>query len=488
MSQHFYKLTKCKNHLKRKNTLILSLLFLLQFLFINIYGQCPEAPRNVQYSSSFYRAQSYFMQRYESQNASMNVVVQGVPLGGSASSTNWATQNSSLTENEAINLIKSELTNYRAQILAEVSSVLCQISLIPNPSLVQLKAIEAIEKIASIALGNENQITNTTNSNNNFEILPSNPYVIFKTGATSNGTVLIKVFNKTAGQLPLQIEQDYQEGFPWDIRYVEQNLNFTLGAHENKLLRFYVNNPQGRTDPYTASITIKAATDNSIFGICTVNIIPSDDFFQLPIEIKNGEINEHSKIRCTARDHPEFNDAHDSWGQLPYNAGPNMGYANQTSCFAITTASNSVGLNSKKEYSWTFDMNNRLGGKCGPNGSNTGGDGKASPEYRTTINLPIIPTNSSWTIRLSGSATGDTPGGGLTNVYLSGAGVDQTFSFGRSGAPMRLEVTNLKAGQYKLQLNTAELVRGCYGGAQGTEVQTDFSTSLSVNISRIDGN
>ncbi len=110
-------------------------IFLISILCTNnqALGQCPEAPRNIEYSSNFYKAQTYFMEQNNAKSANLNVVIKGVPIGGAASSTNWSRQTSSLTEDEAINYIKSELSNYKAQIFAEATSVLCQISRIPNP-------------------------------------------------------------------------------------------------------------------------------------------------------------------------------------------------------------------------------------------------------------------------------------------------------------------------------------------------------------------
>lgn len=454
---------------------------LIVFLMTNckIAGQCNEPPRNVKYSSNFYNAQTFFMEKSNAKSTDLSVVVNGVPIGGSNSSQNWSKQISQLTEEDAINFIKTELSNYKSQIFAEAGFVLCQISQIPNPTPIQLRAIEAIERIASIALGIE---TNNSNKNGDFELLPSNPYIFFKEGESKNKTLVLKVANTTSGKLDLEIEQEnFPDDFPWYVKYALKDLNFTLNPNESKLLPFYINYPKEQINPYQATIKIKSKTNHSIYAITTVNIIPSDDYFQIMPEILNGEIKTNASIKCTANDNHEFTAEHTDWFSLPYNAGPSMRYAGQTSCQAITNASTKVDASDKKNYSWSVDITNICGGMCGGNGH--GGHGVVKPEYRTTIKLPYISKTSSWTLVLRGKGT---DGDGISNVYFTGNGSDKSFSFDRSGTPQRLIIDKLKGGDYKLEIVLPKLERGCYGSAPGTDAKTSFNSNLSVEITRVD--
>jgi hypothetical protein len=58
----------------------------------------------------------------------MKVEVKGVPIGGNMADKNYTDTGEHLTQQQAIEYLQTELSNYKTQIAAEALSVLCKIS------------------------------------------------------------------------------------------------------------------------------------------------------------------------------------------------------------------------------------------------------------------------------------------------------------------------------------------------------------------------
>ena len=109
-----------------------------------------------------------------------------------------------------------------------------------------------------------------------------------------------------------------------------------------------------------------------------------------------GTIVTRASISVTADNLPPFVDPGAQthlthWWPLPYGAGPNMQWGNHSAGWALTRAAVGVQIQTASLLDATLEINGTVGGKCGKNGSNTGGSGRLNPEYRGFLGLRGCP-------------------------------------------------------------------------------------------------
>lgn len=137
--------------------------------------------------------------------------------------------------------------------------------------------------------------------------------------------------------------------------------------------------------------------------------------------ITPGQIQTNADIYITADNLPPFpHTPHTQWSDLSgspsqYHGGPNMQWGNHSAGWAITRALLEVQIEKPTLLEATIEIDTRCGGKCGKNGTNTGGYGKSHAEFRTSVGLNAHPTAGGvWTVvvdcSFQGNMGADPPG------------------------------------------------------------------------------
>jgi hypothetical protein len=205
------------------------------------------------------------------------------------------------------------------------------------------------------------------------------------------------------------------------------------------------------------------------------------------IEIADGEIKENSKVDATWGIHdvdPEAGLRH-TWRKMPWG-GHNGPWIESAAVETNPTAR--VLVATKDNYQWNLDIVNPITTYCHGGQNPTGGEGEASPQFKTTITLPDFATAGSfWIINLKANTyvdiDNDNSLGSKGLITLSGRGLTKTLSFAvtRSRDVQSLKIDSLEPGTYTLELQAPDMKTSCYG-PPGFVHKATYTTNLSVDI------
>lgn len=207
-----------------------------------------------------------------------------------------------------------------------------------------------------------------------------------------------------------------------------------------------------------------------------------------------GTCREHSEIWMNARDGSYFglpkdpSARHDDPVPLSFEwIGPDMSWKGETHGHAWTRAIHRVIVSSATSYEATLQIHNEVSGGCGPD--NTGGWGRAAPEYRTSFDVPVIPAGVIWTIRFAIDADWADLAGGLDGREVGPCTLRLTSPDGSTtdyNVPRRgktdVEVKPAMTGLYGLRIFGSEVARGCLGAGAGVIVKGRAYIDINIQI------
>ncbi len=196
----------------------------------------------------------------------------------------------------------------------------------------------------------------------------------------------------------------------------------------------------------------------------------------------NGRIRTNANIKCESENQGNFNASDTDWHDVPYNGGPSMGWKNETEAHALTDARFSLS-NQPNSLSANLSVDNKCGGACGRDGTNTGGDGDVSPIYQSQFTLPTQTGPGSWHFDFtlkgrvkegSGNSTGD------YELKFFGNEINRADSCAFDGHE-RVFSYVVPSGAYNLELTFPKFNQGCHGASFGTRGEREFLTELVIS-------
>lgn len=206
-----------------------------------------------------------------------------------------------------------------------------------------------------------------------------------------------------------------------------------------------------------------------------------------------GAILTRASISITADNLPPFQDPAAAthlthWWPLPYAGGPNMQWGNHSAGWAITRASVGTEIQNSTLLDATLEINGRVGGKCGKNGSNTGGSGRLNPEYRGLLGLNAA--DPSWVITLDarffGSAPTDPPGASMPDAqvqFLDPSNAVVHASAVPYNAPASVNTTFSRPPDVlTVVVAIPPFLRGCLGSPENTASESEATFRMRITV------
>lgn len=449
---------------------------------------CPSAPRNTAYSEDFYRAQRFYMEQTHQSSVGADIPLDGVILGVQGTSRDWSKVTSGLDEATARRFVSQELSRLRAQIVAECGAVLCELGK-ASPTAGQISAIDAASRVCSQALLDPSAPTPPTSSAG-FRLTPPTQFVFFGNDPVAQTKrIIVHLENTTPGIFSLQLD-----GSELPPAYRERDVcsdlpnpgDINLRPSGRVVLPFLAHRPSDQSTPKTVTIAVRDRQQQQVAASARIVLFPTLDPFTPAVRSPCGEVKTNANIICTAVNSEPFADSHSDWFKVPFENGPSMGWKGQTACKAITTTSCTT-----PDTRTEIFIKSLVGGQCGPNGSNTGGEGNTRPQWRSgKISVPALDTADTVlrvTARLGNEGiaaypTSNAAPGDCTFSVIGPTTV--TWQIKRDDRQQRMADLVLAPGDYDLDVDCPAVQRGCYGARQGTKAEGTQTFSLSVQFDR----
>lgn len=195
----------------------------------------------------------------------------------------------------------------------------------------------------------------------------------------------------------------------------------------------------------------------------------------------------NAEVVATAERHGDFRDSHATphsleLGQNSFEGGPNMEYAGQTACWAISKVTSPSAEATVERLRWSVTVESRFGGMCGRNGSNKGGHGGTAPRVEVRFFAP-----AGWSLVAGGVANGSHGAPDprpSCKLRVQGPGFDPDtgylvpVGFGESRGETGTQV--LEGGEYTVDFSCPKVEQGCYGDKNG--VRREGTTSFTVDL------
>lgn len=223
----------------------------------------------------------------------------------------------------------------------------------------------------------------------------------------------------------------------------------------------------------------------------TVQVVLQElDLTETPT-ILGGTLWENSEVWANAKDKPDFTESHTQPLPLPMSfaeakvleVGPNQEYEGQTACWAISKVTVSPIETTAVRMKWAITVESRCGGKCGPDGDNTGGHGIVAPRAEMRFFVPGKPQR--WSFKASGIANGPTDGK-QAELHIQGPDIEGENWPLKYGSPRFVSTAKvLDGGDYTVQVSGPRMKCGCVGTKGGSRVEDQSSFSFDISVDRL---